>query len=393
MSVHTKRQGGFAALAAIFPGLVLLGMLSLGTGANAQTDLTDLSLPAIAVKAPSRVFLDAIARAGDRLVAVGEHGVIIYSDDNGRSWHQAQVPVDVLLTAVAFATPLDGWAAGHFGVILHTEDGGLTWQKQLDGVGVNELAVRAAQVAQAANLNLPAVPLADKRAAKFLADGPDRPFLAILAMSAKEAIVVGAYRLADRTADGGRTWQDMSLVVGDAFSHNLYAITQAGSNLYIAGETGLVFRSTDNGQTFPQVTLPAAGTASAEVSASDTDTTPYTAATLFGILGAPDGSLFTYGVAGQAFHSKDNGTTWQPVALGTSANLTAAIVLKSGAILLATQYGTLYLSTDEGQSFKPMSQIVPLALAGMVQARNGSVVMVGIGGAVSLPAADFAQSK
>ncbi|MES2943818.1 MAG: glycosyl hydrolase, partial [Pseudomonadota bacterium] len=35
----------------------------------------------------------AVTRAGKRLVAVGERGTVLLSDDNGVSWRQASVPV------------------------------------------------------------------------------------------------------------------------------------------------------------------------------------------------------------------------------------------------------------------------------------------------------------
>ncbi|MCX7168911.1 MAG: glycosyl hydrolase, partial [Proteobacteria bacterium] len=37
--------------------------------------------------------LAAVARAGNRLVAVGERGIVLLSDDNGVTLRQAKVPV------------------------------------------------------------------------------------------------------------------------------------------------------------------------------------------------------------------------------------------------------------------------------------------------------------
>ena len=42
-------------------------------------------------KAVESLLLD-VAHAGARLVAVGDRGHILYSDDNGASWAQAKVP-------------------------------------------------------------------------------------------------------------------------------------------------------------------------------------------------------------------------------------------------------------------------------------------------------------
>ncbi|MEP6505589.1 MAG: glycosyl hydrolase, partial [Betaproteobacteria bacterium] len=44
----------------------------------------------------------ALARAGSRIVAAGERGLVLHSDDGGRAWTQAHVPVQVSLTALRF---------------------------------------------------------------------------------------------------------------------------------------------------------------------------------------------------------------------------------------------------------------------------------------------------
>ena len=51
----------------------------------------------------ARGLLIAIASAGPRLVAVGDRGIIVLSDDRGASWRQADsVPTQALLTGVCF---------------------------------------------------------------------------------------------------------------------------------------------------------------------------------------------------------------------------------------------------------------------------------------------------
>ena len=47
--------------------------------------------------APANLLNDA-DRAGQRIVAAGERGHIIFSDDGGETWVQSQVPVSLTLT-------------------------------------------------------------------------------------------------------------------------------------------------------------------------------------------------------------------------------------------------------------------------------------------------------
>ena len=68
-----------------------------------------LELPArtsaLAPKAP----LNGVALAGNRLVAVGQRGFILYSDNSGVTWTQSSsVPVSSDLTAVYFFSPQKG---------------------------------------------------------------------------------------------------------------------------------------------------------------------------------------------------------------------------------------------------------------------------------------------
>ena len=98
-----------------------------------------LDTPARESAFASKSLLNGVASTGKRVVAVGQRGHIVYSDDGGKSWVQAKVPVTSDLVAVTFPTPEKGWAVGHAGVVLHSADGGATWSKQLDGRSAGQL--------------------------------------------------------------------------------------------------------------------------------------------------------------------------------------------------------------------------------------------------------------
>ena len=80
----------------------------------------------------ARSLLLGVANAGDKIVAVGDHGDVVVSRDHGVTWSQSITPTRAMLTAVCFPDALHGWAVGHDGVILATTDGGLTWRHQDD---------------------------------------------------------------------------------------------------------------------------------------------------------------------------------------------------------------------------------------------------------------------
>jgi photosystem II stability/assembly factor-like uncharacterized protein len=75
---------------------------------------------------PDRIILVGMTRAGDRLVAVGERGFALLSDDAGKTWKARETPVTRTLTGVAFRDAKVGIAVGHGASVVRTEDGGET---------------------------------------------------------------------------------------------------------------------------------------------------------------------------------------------------------------------------------------------------------------------------
>jgi photosystem II stability/assembly factor-like uncharacterized protein len=294
--------------------------------------------PAVAVRNLTQLYFVAATSAGSRVLAAGEEGVIIYSDDAGQSWHQAAVPVSVTITDIAFATPQVGWATGAFGVILNTQDGGKTWVKQLDGVAEIDLMNTATQAYVAAQP--PGSDQADhatRRAQILASQGPDKPMLSILPISATEVFVFGTYRFAEHSTDGGKTWTDWSMHIGDQTSHNIYGAAVIGGAYYLVSEVGLIFQSTDGGQSFQQLAQPGS-------------------ATFFGICDTGKGGLLAYGVAGQMYLSTDQGKTWNvPQFTGTS-NVNAVINVGNGLLVAGDAGGGLWLSKDNGASFTLMQR-------------------------------------
>ena len=68
--------------------------------------LDPLEAPALSTDRAHESLLLDITRIGSRLVAVGAHGHIVYSDDSGKSWQQARTPASVTLTSVYFQVRL-----------------------------------------------------------------------------------------------------------------------------------------------------------------------------------------------------------------------------------------------------------------------------------------------
>ena len=156
-----------------------------------------LDTPAQKSPLAPRGLLNGLARAGKRVVAVGQRGHVLLSDDAGKSWQQADVPVSADLVAVHFPDAEAGWAVGHDGVVLHSTDGGRTWVRQLDGRSLGDVLVAYYERS------------GDEKwlgeAKRFAAQGAENPFLDVWFHDARNGYVVGAFGLVLRTADGGET--------------------------------------------------------------------------------------------------------------------------------------------------------------------------------------------
>lgn len=330
--------------------MVLLAVLPAGP-ARAEPDA--LARPAmISARAATSVIL-AVTRADKRLVAVGERGIVLLSDDNGNTWRQARTPVSVSLTNAHFPSAKLGWAVGHSGVVLASSDAGETWVKQLDGKEAAKLVLAAAKTRGDAGK------LAE--AERFMADGPDKPFLDVRFADAKNGMIVGAYGLILGTMDGGKTWQSWLERIDNPKGKHLYSISALDADLLISGEQGALFVSHDGGKSFNEVKTPYAGT-------------------YFGIVAGSTGQWLAYGLRGNAYCTNDRGHSWQKLDAKAPNTLTAGIRLADGSIVLTDESGRLLKSRDCGQDLETLAVTNPSPFTGLVEASDGSLVLSGARG-------------
>ncbi|EZP30544.1 WD40/YVTN/BNR-like repeat-containing protein [Pseudomonas sp. RIT288] len=354
MRMQTPRFIAIHSFKAVLLSASIVAAL-LSTVAAAQTDGMPVQPSITSAMAAQSVML-SVARAGHRLVAVGERGFIIVSDDNGNSWSQVGSPVSVTLVKVRFIDNAEGWAVGHAGVVLHTRDGGMSWSKQLDGVQAADVELQDAKRSGDAEKIAQAQQLAD--------DGPDKPLLDLLFLDAKTGWVIGAYGLAFVTHDGGLSWQSIRSRIDNPNGLHLYSIERVGADLFVAGEQGTLLRSSNEGQTFESLTSPYEGTT-------------------FGLQATHDGSILAFGLRGKAFESSDRGETWQPLDTLQPVTLTSGLRLDDGSVLLADESGRVLRFADANTK----AVVLPIAQAGyftgMAQAANGNLIISSARGMLS----------
>lgn len=313
----------------------------------------------------TRVLLTDVARSGNRIVAVGDRGYIVTSDNNGGTWERAAAPANLpLLTAVYFSDAKTGWAVGHDAFILKSTDEGRTWTQV------------------------------------FSAPAEQKPLMDILFTDANTGFAVGAYSSYYETTDGGKTWTARRIVEipkakppapaskgkpgaapepepadnksNDEDKH-LNAIVKLGDNkLFIAGEAGMLLKSEDLGKTWARLESPYKGS-------------------YFGAIQAQDGSVLIYGLRGKIFRSTDAALKdWKLVENKSVASIMGSTRLPDGALVLSGLAGTVLVSRDNGQTFSTLPTGLTKGYAAPLLGAPNTVLLVGEAGVrdVVLPAGD-----
>jgi photosystem II stability/assembly factor-like uncharacterized protein len=303
--------------------------------------------PVVAIK-PDRIILLDIDKTGDRLVAVGERGFLLYSDDEGDTWTARPTPVTRTLTGVAFKDQQTGVAVGHGGSVVRTEDAGATWsQVQVEEAGTDSL-------------------------------------LDVQHLGGDHFIAYGAFGLYLDSTDAGRSWTRRTILgsasTGDAgneaseppaaeeeaeyldegFDRHISRVIQVDSTLLLVAESGTLARSDDGGANWTRLESPYEGS-------------------WFDALELGDGSVLVFGMRGNVFRTSDLGATWEKVPLGTTASLMGGAQLADGRILLVGNTGLLALSTDRGRTLELHWSPASKGFAQVVEA-DGRLLAVGEGG-------------
>jgi photosystem II stability/assembly factor-like uncharacterized protein len=304
------------------------------------------SQPAVIAPLAARSLLIDLAWAGKRVVAVGERGHILHSEDAGRTWTQSPVPASANLTAVYFADAKHGWAVGHVETILATSDGGDSWR----------LVHFEPEQAQ--------------------------PLLDVCFADASRGVAVGAYGIVYTTADGGAVWsqvpfepdplpgaakvepseEDMEADVDLGFEFHLNAIAHGpAGRMYIGAEAGRLFRSDDDGARWRELPSPYDGS-------------------FYGVLPLDGDALLAFGLRGNLWRSEDGGGTWTAIQTGTTALLNAGARIDASTIVVVGMAGVVLVSRDGGRSFALTQQDDRKALSAVVPSGDGALIVAGEGG-------------
>ena len=251
--------------------------------------------PAEATTAATKAMILSSARAGKRIVAVGNHGIVLLSDTDGADFRQAKsVPVRTTLTAVFFIDDKTGWAVGQSGVVLRTDDAGESWTLQRYDMSV------------------------------------DQPLFSVWFRDRERGIAVGLWSLMIATADGGKTWTQVKLPPppgGKKADRNLLKIfANRMGTLFVAAEQGMILKSYD-GENWAYVN------------------TGYKGSFWTGIV-LNNGTLLVGGLRGTIYRSADDGRSWRESKSEFKSSITD--FAEAGGKVYAAGLDGVFLESDNG---------------------------------------------
>jgi photosystem II stability/assembly factor-like uncharacterized protein len=294
----------------------------------------------------AHALLIGLASAGERLIAVGDRGLVVFSDDKGRSWVQADlVPTQALLTGVCFFDAQHGLAVGHDEVILATADAARTWKRT------------------------------------HYAPEAQQPLLDVWCGAQRHAIAIGAYSTYLTSQNGGATWTARKFApaspepqaVGARAARSATGAVPAGgyhlnrivaaspTRLYIAAEAGHLYRSDDAGASWLTLASPYRGS-------------------FFGVLPLEADAVLAFGLRGNLYRSDDAGASWQKIDTGTMQLLGGAARFDTGGIAVAGLSGVLLVSRDGGHRFTLQQQRDYTGLSAVVSVGDDELAAVGDAG-------------
>lgn len=301
------------------------------SGANAQQSY-------IAPLAKESLLLD-VSKTPNGFIAVGERGHILRSE-NSEEWVQESVPTLSTLNAISTVNG-KSWAVGHDAVIVHKANEQAAWEVQ------------------------------------YFDPDLEKPLLDVLFLNESEGVAVGAYGNFFRTLDGGKTWnkelhaqllhpddvlylEEIRLEDEEFYQEELESILPhlnkvdlINDVLYMAGESGLIAKSTDFGRNWERMDVNYFGS-------------------FFDIKGLSNGSVVAGGLRGNLFIFNNENERWTKIDSGITASINTLVEDSHGGFYAMGNSGFIVCINGDNISKRHMDD--GIAITASVYVDDGFLV-------------------
>jgi photosystem II stability/assembly factor-like uncharacterized protein len=305
-----------------------------------------------------------------RLLAVGDAGLVIYSDDDGNSWTEQHLPEMpyMPLEGVEFPSDNIGYAAGGTGFVYKSENGGQTWSLQQANSTEWIISLSFISVDTGCYLtNQGKVYRTENGGQVWFHAGtvpPTSSFRSIEMINSNEAFV-GVSNLGGmyRTADGGATWVTAWIGTSASINGIHFPSSQVGYAVGTSDFTAsidLVLKTTNAGLLWTEVRNNAGS--------------PHLEDVMF--LNDDEGFAIT---GGSILKTIDGGVNWDQTIIGGYSALAQIVDGGASGLWIAGEEHVLYNSIDQGQNWIDQNAVGTLVTYYSCWFLDDSVGYVGTG--------------
>ena len=325
-----------------------------------------LSSPSIPSPLAVKSLLLSVIPHQNGLLAVGERGHIVSGRFEQPNWQQHKVPVSATLTDIAKLADGTVFVVGHAGSILKCPPNCTEWQLVFDGHKLitekkyllKERSVELKKRLQATEdpdlqeelmFQLEDIEFALEELEQEQLNQPNKPWLTIETTLQGHLITGGAYGSLLISENQGQDWQLIDHRIDNAEQFHINAIeSNRAGELFMVGENGLAFKSSDAGQTWRTMSIPYQGS-------------------LFGIA-VMEQQLLAFGLQGNAFTSIDGGQNWRKLDTGTRSTFLAgtfitqqrACLVGHGGVLALIDINKREVKLEKHPSGLSLTQVLPI---------------------------------
>ncbi|MDB5146156.1 MAG: hypothetical protein JWQ57_176 [Mucilaginibacter sp.] len=201
--------------------------------------------------------LNSVDFAGNRIVAVGENGNILKSDNNGRDWSIANSGTTISLNKVQFTDDKTGYASyvsNYQSILLKTEDAGDNWFP----IDVTDQAVKntffvTSNVGYAFTDQASLKTTDGGRSWKKNVSTGFSDINSVYFIDEQTGFVCGSDRTVLRTKNGGDTWEKITTVPLGEYTNLFRVVFTSSKTGYILSAAGDVVKTTDGGDSWTRV--------------------------------------------------------------------------------------------------------------------------------------------
>jgi len=307
--------------------------------------------------------------SGSVFIAVGDHGTILRSTNDGVNWISISSGVSTNLNKVRFASSTIGYAVGASGTVLKTTDGGATWSQSTspDANELKAVCFTSESVGYTGNSFGTVYKTTNGGTGWSQIHSGAGIITSIQFLDAQTGYLAsntGLYK----TTNGGTIWTSPStpnitdMVFTDAsngwyiYQNQLFQTTNGGLNwLSNSGASG-----TSNSIAISNTNIFVAGSLTFVDKFTLSGTTLSTFSKLYGILNSVavnnSSVVIAVGEGGNIFKSTNSGTDWSGILQEPNYYSLNSITKKpNGNIFAAGEAGTILSSTDEGVTWSQVA--------------------------------------